>query len=142
MQTPAMYNIKKGCVTALSTEPICHWQTASMGKLVVGRLRFKNLADISKEIHKRKVVSASDLIDLFIATLAQTEAGQSLTAEQIRYLPAAEKEDFAEQLLKAEDYGLDPTLTLVANSLPTLRRPAMGRTRERQDDLHCKRPHD
>jgi hypothetical protein len=55
---------------------------------------------------------------------------------------AAPREMSVEQLLHLGTSQVERILTLVANSLPTLRRPAMGRTRERQDDLHCKRPHD
>ncbi len=81
-----------------------HLQTASMGALPVGRPRLKDWMCVSKQAHERKGISASELTDLFIATLAKTEAGANLTREQAESLSAAEKDDFAEQLLKAEDH--------------------------------------
>ena len=80
------------------------WQTASMGKLPVSRLRLKDWMSVSKQAHVRKDISASELTDLFIATLAKTEADANLTPEQIGLLSGAEKEDFAEQFLNAEDH--------------------------------------
>lgn len=90
--------------TPTSSEPMFCWQTARMGKIPVSRLRFKDWMSVSKRAHVRKDISASELTDLFIATLAKTEADANLTPEQIGLLSGAEKEDFAEQFLNAEDH--------------------------------------
>ncbi len=87
-----------------STDPIFDFSTEAFGRLIVDNLIVKYWTEIEKKLEGRNDVSAAELIDIFIATLAKTEGGAHLSDEQIASLSSAEKEDFAEQLVTAEDY--------------------------------------
>jgi hypothetical protein len=79
------------------------FHTAESGRLVVEALTGGHMLDIEELLTHRKQTSPSELIDIFIASLTKTEDGKRLTPDQIKSLSDAEKEDFAEKLVQAED---------------------------------------
>jgi hypothetical protein len=88
----------------LASDPTFDFQTKTLGRLIVENLTLSRLLAIEERLNDRRDITPAELIDIFIATLAKTEEGERLTPEQIRSLSPGEKEDFAEQLVRAEDH--------------------------------------
>jgi hypothetical protein len=88
----------------LASDPTFDFHTEMRGRLIVDNLNVKHMRTIEEALKDRKDVSPADLIDVFIATLAKTEECERLTPEQVRSMSPTEKEDFAEQLVRAEDH--------------------------------------
>jgi hypothetical protein len=75
-----------------------------MGRLGADQITGGDAIEIGEYLAAHKGASASDLIDKLLALLVTTADGDRLTPEKIGELSLAEKEDFAEKLLVAEDH--------------------------------------
>lgn len=86
-----------------SPDPTPSFHTEALGRLTIDGLNARHMLDVEEMLGGRKI-SPAELTDALLAVLARTESGKSLDQTQIGQISAKEKEDFADQVVKAEDH--------------------------------------